>query len=155
MTSTTQSTFEIAKGVLNPDYSANPSNVRVGSIVKGIVIQLDVVADTTDSNTNPVYFDWYVGYNIDSAQTVPTAGSVGSSDLMSQVFHEDGALLKFPTVAGTNGQYQNIPTWRLYVRIPKSWEKLMRGDKIFLAFKFDTAVKCWVKIKAIYYEVYP
>lgn len=155
ITSTTKSTIELAKGVLNPDYSANPTNVRVGSIIKGLSIQLDVCMDVADSNANPVYMDWYIGYNIDGAQTQPNPGSVGSSDLMSQVFHEDGCLIPINTATSVGAINARMNTWRLYVKIPRSWEKLMRGDIINLVFKFDTAVKMWLKAKVIYYEVFP
>lgn len=155
ITSTTKSTVELAKGVLNPDYSANPSNVRVGSVVTGMVIQLDVTPDEGSFNANPVYFDWYIGYNIDGAQTQPNPGAVGSSDLMSQVFHEDGSLSLLPTAAQLAGQFLKQTSWRLYVKIPKSYQKLMRGDIINLVFKFDTAIKHWIKVKVIYYEIFP
>lgn len=155
ITSTTKSTIECVKGVLNPDYSANPTNVRVGSLVTGLVIQLDINADVAITNANPVYFDWYLGYNIDGAQTQPNPGSVGSSDLMSQVFHEDGVLFTINSVAGTGSSNAPRATWRTYVKIPKQYQKLMRGDIINIVFKFDTAVKFWLKAKVIYYEIFP
>lgn len=157
VTSTAKTSFEIAKGVINPDYSANPSNVRVGSIIKGIVLQFDAVMDVGASNANNIYLDWYVGFNIDGQQTaqLPNPGSVGSSDIMQQIFHEDGAILKVPSTASVNSQWQNPVSWRLYIKVPKSWEKLNRGDQIQLYFKFDTAQKCWIKVKAIYYEIFP
>lgn len=155
ITSTTKSTIECVKGVLNPDYTANPSNVRVGSIVTGIMIEMDVAADIASINANPVYFDWYVGYNIDGAQTQPNPGSVGSSDLMGQVFHEDGALFPLNSAVQTAAGTIKLATWRTYVSIPKGYQKLMRGDIINIVFKFDTAVKFWLKAKIIYKEIYP
>lgn len=155
VTSTTKSTFEIVKGVLNPDYTANPSNVRVGSIVTGIMLQIDVCQDVADTNANPVYMDWYVSYNIDSGQSLPNPGAVGSSDLMGQIFHEDGCLIPINT-ASASGALNSMPkSWRTYVSIPRSYSKIMRGDVIQFVFKFDTAVKMWMKVKAIYKEIYP
>lgn len=155
VTSTAKSTLEIVKGVLNPDYTANPSNVKVGSLVTGMVLQIDVVSDVPITNANPVYFDWYIGYNIDQGQTLPNPGAVGSSDLMGQVFHEDGSLIPVPSATTTSSAQNHPAVWRTYVKIPKSYRKIMRGDVIQFVFKFDTAVKMWLKVKAIYYEVYP
>lgn len=157
VTSTSKTSIELVKGVLNPDYTANPTNVRVGSIVTGIMIQLDVCMDTADFQANPVYFDWYVNYNIDGQQTsaLPNPGSVGPSDLMNQIFHEDGALIPMNTSASVGAINARMNTWRLYLRIPKSYQKIMRGDIIQLVFKFDSAVKMWLKGKFIYKEIFP
>lgn len=157
VTSTSKTSLELVKGVLNPDYTANPTNVRVGSVVRGITVQIDVTPDEGSFNANPLYFDWYLGYNIDGQQTaqLPNPGSVGSSDLMNQVFHEDGSLILLPTAAQLAGQFLKLNSWRLRINIPASYQKIMRGDQIQLWFKFDTAIKCWIKVKAIYYEIFP
>lgn len=157
VTSTTKTSLEIVKGVLNPDYSANPTNVRVGSIVTGLNIQIDVCTDIASTNANPVYFDWYICYNIDGQQTaqLPNPGSVGTSDLLGQIFHEDGALIPISGAASTGGTNARNASWRLYVAIPRGYQKIMRGDLIQLVFKFDTAIKMWFKAKVIYKEIYP
>lgn len=156
-TTAAKTSLELVKGVLNPDYSANPTNVRVGSIVTGMLIQIDVCPDEGSFQANPLMFDWYICYNIDGQQTaqLPNPGLVGSSDLMGQIFHEDGSIIMLPTAAQLAGQFLKLNSWRLYVHIPKGYQKLMRGDLIQLVFKTDAAIKCWIKVKVIYKEIYP
>lgn len=157
VTSTTQTLMEIAKGVINPDPFTNPTNCRAGSIIGQLTVQFDVVLDRTASGINdPSLLDWYIGYNINGGQTMPTADNVMGSagaDLLNQVFHQDGCILEFPT--NTNVSDMQMHSWRLNVTLPKTWSKIMRGDTINLYFKFSFAIKTWVKIRVIYKEYFP
>lgn len=157
VTSSTQTLLEIAKGVMNPDPFTNPTNVRAGSIIGQLTVQLDVVLDRTIfGNYDALYFDWYVGYNINGSQTMPTADNVMGSagaDLLNQVFHQDGCIFSFADTTTT--AEQTVKSWRLNIDIPKAWKKVNRGDTINLYFKFNAAIKSWVKIRVIYKEYFP
>lgn len=157
VTSTIQTKFQIAHGVLNPDYNSNQASVRVGSLVRGVLIQLEVALDNatiSSSGNPPIYFDWFIMFNVDDAQSPPTAGNVGQSDLLVQVFHQDGCLIPTPTaVAATIPPITRV--WQTFVSLPPSWSKFMRGDALNLYFKADQALKYWTKIRAIYKEIFP
>lgn len=156
VTSTTQTSVLLAKGVINPDPFTNNYECRAGSIIGALTIQLDVTPLYSVFGTNDMYFDWGLFFNINDQQTAPSMDNVmGSSgaDMLNQVFHQDGCLIATPNSAGTAAH--NVSQWRLQVKIPRSWSKLNRGDTIRLYFKFSQAQTCSVKIRCIYKEYFP
>lgn len=156
VTSTTQTSLLLAKGVINPDPYTNNYECRAGSIIGDITLQLDVTPLYSVFGTNDWYFDWLVFFNINDQQTAPSAEAVmGSSgaDMINQIFHQDGTLLATPNTAATAAM--NVYQWRVQIGIPKAWRKLNRGDTIRLYFKFSQAQTASVKIRAIYKEYFP
>lgn len=154
--STTQTSLLVAKGTINPDPFTDATQCRAGSIIGALNCQLDVVLDRAAFGANPLMFDWMMFFNINDAQTPPTADNVMGSagaDLLTQVFHQDGCLLQMPSAAATCDM--KVHSWRIQIAIPKSWSKIMRGDTIRLYFKISATTTTWVKIRVIYKEYFP
>lgn len=155
--STSQTSLLIAKGVINPDPFTNNYECRAGSIVGALTIQLDVVPDNDLTVGAPAYFDWGLFFNINDAQTAPSmeaAMSSAGADLITQIFHQDGALVPVPGAVSNTSDNQ-VKSWRLQVKVPTSWQKVNRGDTIRLYFKFNQSRTHYVKIKVIYKEYWP
>lgn len=154
--STAQTSFLLAKGVINPDPFTDATQCRVGSILGDMTVQLDFTIDTASHVGVIQQVDWYIGYNINDAQTMPTANNIMGSagaDLLSQVFHQDGCMMQSAVSTGT-APY-NVSQWRVQVSIPKSWRKIMRGDTVRLFVKMGNAANTFVKLRVIYKEYYP
>lgn len=157
--SSAQSTVLLAKAVINPDPYTNNFEVRAGSIVGAMTIELDVTLDPQSFAAAhlPVYFDWGLFYNINDQQTAPTVDAPMSSagaDMLNQLFHLDGTIINGPINSPTADN--NVFHWRTQVAVPKSWSKMLRGDTIRLLFKFsDATSKFWIKVRVIYKEYYP
>lgn len=157
--SVSQTSMLLAKGVINPDPYTTSTDCRAGSIIGDITLQLDVSLDTAafSAANFPVYFDWFVFFNINDSQTPPTADDPMASagkDLIQQIFHEDGTLIQGTTAVPTANP--NVFSWRTKIGVPQAWRKLNRGDTIRLYYKFNNAnVKFFLKIRLIYKEYYP
>lgn len=145
-------TVIIAKGVLNPDPYTNNTDVKAANKIFGVTVQIDY----TPAQNAPVgdyLFDWYIGFNINGAQPMPTVGNTGASHINSQIFHEDGAIQQNGAVtASTVGK-----TWRFRLALPKSWSSFNDGDQ--LEFHYLTAGPASaahdIKWKFIFKEIYP
>lgn len=154
--SAAQTIFNIATGVLNPDYISNPTNVRAASIIRKVHLQIDLVRYplAVDAGGNANYFDMYVGFNINNNQVMPIAGSTGNSKINNQIFWEEGCLITYPkTEADLTEVWHKV--WRVDISIPQAWSKIMDGDTLNLYFKSSIADGYFLKIKAIYKEIYP
>lgn len=102
------------------------------------------------------YFDWYVWFNVGGTQTRPNAGTVNSSTLKNQIFHQDGAI-------AVNGQLTAVGTyepwinkWRVEINVPRQWQQVNENDVIELVILGGnngaaTSTKC----KVIYKEIFP
>lgn len=157
VTSATQTSMLIAKGVINPDPYTNNYECRAGSVIGALTVSIDVDIDRAQfGNYDPFSFDWGIFYNINDQQTAPSMDQVmGSSgaDMINQIIHQDGCILAVPYASSTTDPGQH--SWRLTVALPRSWSKLNRGDTIRLYFKFGVAIKTWIKIRVIYKEYFP
>lgn len=156
--STAQTSLLLVKGTINPDPFTNNFECRAGSIIGAMAIQIDIVPEAGQLHSAPTFFDWGIFFNINDSQTAPSMddvmGSAGA-DLLNQVIHQDGCLLSQVPVAGTQTAPYNEKSWRLLVKIPRSWSKLGRGDTIRLYFKFSNTNTHWLKIRVIYKEYFP
>lgn len=156
--STAQTSFLLAKGIINPDPFTNNYECRSGSIIGAMTIQMDVTLGQGAKGAagSPIIFDWGLFYNINDSQTAPTMdnamGSAGA-DLINQLFHQDQTIFVFP-VSDTTNEYRPH-SWRVVVKIPKSYQKILRGDAIRLYFKFSQNLPTALKIRVIYKEYFP
>lgn len=156
--STSQTSFLLAHGVINPDPFSNEADCRAGSILGAMNIQLDVVPNTDQLGSQAIRFDWGIFYNIDDSQTPPSMddpmGSAGK-DLIQQLIHQDGCLLPQAPTAGTNTGEYSPKSWRVNLVIPRAWSKINRGDTIRLYYKFNNAHTTLLRIRVIYKEYFP
>lgn len=149
-------TITLAKGTINPNYITNNTDIRNGSIIRSMTLQLDIsVNNPTDANGS-IDYDWYVGFNIANAQSLPNPNSVGGSDLAPQIFHQDQGQFGMSTTAGT-GVCPASHVVRLVLKVPRSWSKFANDDQ--LQFRIQKSVTngtaLLVKLRAIYYEIFP
>lgn len=154
--SATQTSLILAKGVINPDPFSDATQCRAGAIIGAITLQIDVAINATAVVQAPQQFDWFLFFNINDAQTPPTANNIMGSagaDLLQQVFHQDGCMITAPNSASTSDA--STHAWRTQITIPRAWSKIMRGDTIRLYFKFGSATQTYIKIRAIYKEYFP
>lgn len=142
--------IDIAIGAINPDPFTNLNQVRAGSYVQAVSIQLDFAIDDAVAVGNPVLLEWFIWYNINGAQTPPTPLLIGQSHLKNQVFIADGALVSAQDA-------RRGAVFRLILRIPKTYQMINDGDKITLRYKYisGTAVNCDTRWKFIYKEYFP
>lgn len=147
----------LVKGKLNPDYTASNTDVRAGSKVTKLTLQVDVCPLFPTDSTNAVQYDWYIAYNIANAQTLPAPNAVGGSDVLSQIFHQDGSYIQMLN-SGT-GVWQKGDVYRLSLAIPTSWQTINRDDQIVFGIikssMNNTSNALEVKLKCIYKEIYP
>lgn len=145
-----QVTQAVVQGVLNPDPFTNITNVKAGSIVRALIIQID--ASVLSGVAGDATFDWHVTYSINNAQSLPAPNSVGPSHLKNQVFHQDGALL-----SSTATSPSRPAVFRALVRIPKSWQQINDGDTIYINWIFSgiAGSSYNVKLRCIYTEYFP
>lgn len=145
----TNGTFILAKGVLNPDPYTNHNNVRNGSLIKAITIQLDWAVDVSPHEE---VLEWYVWFNVGGAQTQPDPQAVGNSILKNQVFHQDGGFAAlFSSIGAVRPR-----SWRVTVMVPRSLQQINESDQIELVMKTgDNSASCAYRVCAIYKEYFP
>lgn len=148
----------MAKGTVNPSNYVNITDVRNGSKIFGILLQLDFAlhgATLTSDTSGSMVYDWTVDFNINGAQTLPNPNTIGSSPLQTQVFHQDGGI--FPIGSTSGGSSPNTHVVRLFVAIPKAWSQINDNDVIALRVQKSamTTISLDVKIRAIYKEIFP
>lgn len=150
-------TARLALGTLNPDPYTNVDNVKAGSIIRALEIQLDVVAENAHFSGNIDYMDWYVWFNINGVQVAARPDIVGGSHLKNQVFHQEGGLFREAQQVTAVGIVSMVPmTWRLSLVLPRQWRQVNDGDTIELVYRYsDATVNHDLKLKCIYKEYFP
>lgn len=150
----TQGTYILAVGTENPDPYTNVTNVRNGSIIRQIILQIDFANTSTADNVDAI--DWYVWFNINGAQTKPSNTNPNASHLKNQIFHQDGALLPVKNWTNVGFQYAPVAKWRVVINIPRTYQQINLGDTIELVMTSQiNAANMSYKITAIYKEIYP
>lgn len=148
-------TVQLVQGVLNPDPFVNVTNVKAGSKVTHLEIQLDINADSLNGGTI-TYFDCYVWFNINGAQGTPLPTLVGANHLKNQVFHQEGALMDtYVSRTDVGWVRQNPKVFRMSISIPRQWQQINDGDTIELVYRYSSALNFTTKVKAIYKEFFP
>lgn len=138
----------VVQGAINPDPFANLNQVKAGSIVQSIDVDLEFAIDTTQvAGSLEALVDFYFFYNINGAQVPPTNLLVGQSHLKNQVFFQDQAFV----IA------QKPASFRFNLRIPRAYQQINDGDQIVFAYKWVSLVtgnsgNSW---KFIYKEYFP
>lgn len=148
----TVQTMVLAKGVLNPDPYTNQNNVKAGSIIGDIHLFLDIGEEASSVNGNP-QGDMYMWFNVAGAQTQPTPGNEGASDLKNQIFWMEQFQLEH--VASLEPW---IHKFRTIIRVPKWARQLNKDDQIEFVFKMTGMVASQsvdFKEKSIYKEYFP
>lgn len=144
----------LAVGTLNPDPYTNVTNVRNGSIIRQIHLQIDVLWQ--DSAAHHDSYEWYVWFNINGAQTQPDPQSTNASHLKNQIIHQDGRITSNVVFSSVGIFEPRVSRWRLVINIPRWAQQLNDGDKIELVHR--NAVNAAIvdyRIVAIYKEIYP
>lgn len=157
---TSVQTITLAKGVINPNYVSSNTDVRNGSKITKITILIDCIPLLVSDTSDVMIFDWYVAFNIAGAQALPAPNSVGGSDLLQQVFHQDQGMIQLVNNSGVGIAATNTPyVVRLELNIPRAWQVLNRDDQIQLLVAksalLNTSNAMYFKVKAIYKEIYP
>lgn len=149
--STTQ-VLTLAQGTVNPNSYTTPLQVRNGSIIRQIILQIDFQGGSTSAN----FMDWYVWFNIAGAQARPNPNSVNISAIKNQVFHQDGCLYALISFTAVSVVAPNINKWRVVIDIPKSFQQINENDAIELVWiTSNNNAQDNIKIKAIYKEIFP
>lgn len=144
--------FPIAVGTVNPNSYVTPQQVRNGSIIGALTLQIDI----TDSQVNSLdTIDWYVWFNIGGTQPRPNPGATNASTLKNQIFHQDGCMALNTDLAA--GSFQNIAkSWRTTVLVPKMYRQLNENDVIeFVAQGGAAGAFTSIKFRCIYKEIFP
>lgn len=144
----------LAVGAFNPNYVTNANNVKAGSKVASLHLQIDAIAYPPNDTNSALIFDWFICFNIAGSQTFVAPNTVASDTKTNQIFHQDQGMLSLPTAVG------GVPppyVWRGVVKIPKSWMIVNDTDTIELHIAKSAMATCalYFKIKAIYKEIYP
>lgn len=152
--SSTPNVTTIAVGTINPNSYSTPSQVRNGSLVKKLTVQLDII-DTNPSSIE--YIDWYLWFNIGGTQSRPFPDlTVDTSNLRNQIFHQDGTACYFGQATAASYVVPWKNSWRLEVNVPRAWQQLNENDKIELVVGGGANVAgILIKVKVIYKEIFP
>ncbi len=143
----TEQDINLVVGVDNAA-SANPPNVDIGSHVKSIFLNVQVVNSVNGAGTiNNCYF--YIngnpGGNIPAA-SFPAVNSVGNSDARKQIFHQEMAML--------SDANDSIPVtmFKGVLRIPRKFNRIGVNDVINIRIgtpvggaEIDACVQCIYK----------
>lgn len=146
---------DLAIGTLNPDpYTSVGNQVRPGSIIKAITLQIDVAI--SDGATHHDGFEWYIWFNVNGAQTVPDPQAVNTSHLKNQVIHQDGCVFDYTVLTAIGVVPPNTAKWRLVINLPKWAQQVNQGDKISIVYRNTVnAAVADLRITAIYKEIFP
>lgn len=144
---------QLALGTLNPDPYTNVTNVKAGSKIFALELQIDMCQEITGID----YVDWYIWFNINGVQAQPRPDIAGSSHLKNQIMHQEGALFQNGQNLTSVGVVKLDPkVWRLNIRIPRGWQQINDGDSIEFVYRFSNAgINHDTKIKCIYKEIFP
>lgn len=153
----TTQTQVLAVGTENPDPYTNPTNVRNGSIIRSIELQIDMMMNAGTASTFTDFVDWYLWYNINGAQSAPSPYNVNASHLKNQVFHMDGCMFEtLSTGIAYSSGYTQTRTWRVRIHIPRGYQTIQLGDQIELKYyRSGSPANFDIKVTAIYKEIYP
>lgn len=125
-------------GTINPIPYTNPTNIATDSRVYSVQFMLDVCAQPPATDATNGKIDWFLGFNINGAQTLPAPDNVGQSTIQNQIFHQDFTLNPLPA-ATSNALQPRIYSWRINLKIPKAWVRFGQGDQIQFAIKNTAA----------------
>lgn len=147
-------TVVIAQGVLNPDPYTNNNNIKAANKIFATHIMIDW-SPASGGAIGDYTFSWYIAFNINGAQPMPTVDNTGASHINSQIFMEEFAL----QITGTAASAASPPShaWRTVLRLPKSWSTFNDGDQLELHYTTAGPASALhdIKYKFIYKEVYP
>lgn len=144
---------QIAIGTVNPNSYTTQQQVRNGSIIKKITVQIDLFSNSHD--TVDIY-DWFIWFNIGGTQARPTANLVNPSVIKNQVFHQDGALFTANQDTAIGVWLPRIASWRVEINIPRSLQQINENDVIELVQQGGAnASTTNMKVKVIYKEIFP
>lgn len=151
-------TITLAKGTINPNYVTTNTDVRNGSKITKITLEIDIIPTVSYDANQLCFYDWYIAFNVAGAQTLPNPNTVGGSDLLNQVFHQDQGIFQFVS-ANNSGPVNSAHVIRLSLNIPRTWQVLNRDDQIQLLVQKSalatTGNSLQFKVKCIYKEIYP
>lgn len=146
--------YQIAIGTINPNSYVTPQQVRNGSKITKLSLQIDYIDDSIVSENSTV--DWYVWFNIGGTQARPNPAAINSSVIKNQVFHQDGTMtdaLIFSN-AGYGQPWKN--SWRLEVNVPRSLQQINESDTIeFVIQGGPNTAHSNIKFRCIYKEIFP
>lgn len=144
---------QIAIGTINPNSYTTQQQVRNGSIIKKITLQIDLMS----TNTNSIdIFDWFVWFNIGGTQPRPTANLVNPSVIKNQVFHQDGCMFTVQVTSAVGVWTPRVSSWRVEINIPRSLQQINENDVIELVQQGGAnASNTHMKVKVIYKEIFP
>lgn len=150
----------LAVGTLNPDPYTTNNAVRNGSKVGDIKLMLDIYSTKPYDANLAIIFDWYVGFNINGAQSMPAPNAVGNSHLKNQIFHQDQGVIPLAGAVGSPADSvanNELAKWRVKIGIPTQYRQINEGDVIeFHIIKAANVTPgTVVKLKAIYTEYFP
>ncbi len=101
--------------------ASDPREIKIGTIVKAVYLELWLLGDGQQPNTTSVWF-----YKLPSGVGVPTAGVIADMngwDNKNNIFEAHQGLVGD---ANTNP----VPFFRGWIKIPKGKQRMSIGDKI-------------------------
>lgn len=144
----------LAVGTENPDPYTNVTNVRNGSIIRQIILQIDWLK--FENSQYHESYEWYVWFNINGAQTQPDPQSTNASHLKNQIFHQDGTICAVVQATAVGLLTPREHKWRVVINIPRAYQQLNVGDKIELVHRtVNATADSDYRIVAIYKEIFP
>lgn len=142
--------IDLAVGTLNPDPYTNANNVRNGSIIRQLIVEIDAAVAAGTINEQSA-LDWYVWFNIAGSQTVVSPTLLNASTTKNQVFKQDGSLIEHTQSGGVW-----LHKWRLVIDIPRSYQQINDLDKIQFVYRWFGADSVHdLKYRFIYKEIFP
>lgn len=151
--SVTPQVIQIAVGTVNPNSYTTQAQVRHGSLVKKLTIQLDII-DTAVAGVD--YFDWYVWFNIGGVQARQAPNNLNPSVTKNQVFHMDGCVNYTiqSTAVGITSAWKH--SWRVEVQVPPAFQRVNENDVIELVILGGANGGYTItKANIIYKEIFP
>lgn len=151
--SATPQVVQIAVGTVNPNSYTTQAQVRHGSLVKKLTIQLDII---DISNGTLDYYDWYVWFNIGGVQARAAANNTNPSVTKNQIFHMDGCLTGITNATAAGVYVPWVHKWRVEINVPPAFQRINENDVIELVILGGpNSASTTTKVKVIYKEIFP
>lgn len=144
--------YQIAIGTVNPNSYTVPQQVRNGSKI----VKLNIEVDFVDVAITVGTFDAYVWFNIGGTQARPVPGAANPAVIKNQIMHQIGCLTQLfqSTAVGIASPWMH--KFRLEINVPRSLQQINENDTIEFVFQTSiAAATSSVKFRCIYKEIYP
>ncbi len=142
----TQVNNVIAIATQNPDTSATANEVKIGSTINSIFLNVQVLMDSDTVLPNAYMMVYKNPGNLFTGGSIPDANQVGTSEMRKWVFHQEMAM--------TSEANDSIPItlFKGVLKIPRKMRRMGQADRLVVQLFSLTGNNLFTCIQTIYKE---